>query len=77
MSWYAKSMGFIKAQKLANPQMTQKELRRHCSKNYPFSERSGFAYKAFLNAMRDEFGGAKRDPAPEKAGQSDFIGFGQ
>ena len=75
MSWYAKSMGFIKKMKMENPGMSPKELRRHCSKNYPFRERSGFAYKAFLNAMRDEFGRAKRDPAPEKAGQTDFIGW--
>ncbi len=75
-SWYAKAMGFIKEQKLKHPEMNRTQLRRHCSKNYPLEERAGYAYKAFLEAMRDEFGRARRDPEPERAGQTDFIGHG-
>lgn len=60
MSWYGEAMGFIKKQKIDNPEMPHDELRKHCSKNYPFGMKQGYAYKAFLEAMRDEFGSARR-----------------
>ncbi|WP_428242994.1 hypothetical protein [Gynuella sp.] len=55
-SWYQRSMSFIRQQKAEHPEMPHAELRKHCSKHYPFSERRGYAYKAFLHAMRDVFG---------------------
>ncbi|MCK5605855.1 hypothetical protein KAR91_28420 [Candidatus Pacearchaeota archaeon] len=69
MSWYAKSYAFIQQQKLDNPNMPHKELRRHCSKNYPFRERSGHAYKMFLKAMRDVFGATRKKKQPEGQGE--------
>ena len=62
MSWYAESYGWIRQQELENPELSRQELRKHCSKNYPFRERQGYAYKAFLNAMRDVFGATRRAP---------------
>lgn len=35
--------------------MTKDELRRWCSKNYPFEMRRGWAYKAWLKALRAYF----------------------
>ena len=70
MSWYAKSYGWIKAQQLENPELSHAEMRKHCSKNYPFCERSGYAYKAFLSAMCDVFGAARK-PQPTK--QKDML----
>lgn len=69
MSWYAEAYGWICQQKMDNPEMDHKSLRRHCSKNYPFRERSGYAYKAFLQAMCDHFGAAR---APKKTGQHEL-----
>tara|TARA_R110002072_G_scaffold238329_1_gene395715 strand:- start:50962 stop:51177 length:216 start_codon:yes stop_codon:yes gene_type:complete len=60
MSWYAESYGWIREQQLGNPELSRLELRKHCSKNYPFRERSGYAYKAFLKAMNDVFGATRR-----------------
>lgn len=60
MSWYAEAYGWISQQKLDHPEMSHDELRKHCSKNYPFCERKGWAYKAFLRAMRDHFGAARK-----------------
>jgi hypothetical protein len=54
------SMSWILKQEQENPEMTRDELRKHCSKNYPFSERKGYAYKAFRSAMSDKFGKRQR-----------------
>jgi hypothetical protein len=35
--------------------MTKAELRKWCSKNYPYYQRSGWAYKAWLKALRMYF----------------------
>ena len=59
MSWYAESYGWIKQQELKHPEMSRDDLRKHCSKNYPFAARKGYAYQAFLEAMRDVFGRAR------------------
>ena len=70
MSWYGESYGWIKLQELENPNLDRKELRKHCSKNYPFRERKGYAYKAFLEAMRDVFGAARK---PKPTAQKDML----
>lgn len=53
-----------------NPDMDKQELRKFCSKNYPFNERRGYAYKAFLEAMKDEFGAARK---PKPTSQIDML----
>lgn len=60
MTWYAEACAWIQQQKLLHPGMTHQEIRRHCSRNYPFHVRRGYAYKAFLRAMKDHFGAARR-----------------
>ena len=67
MSWYAQSYSWIKKQQIENKDMSKAELRKHCSKNYPYSQRSGYAYKAFLQAMRDVFGAARTQPNKRQA----------
>jgi len=64
-------MSFIKKQQIEHPEMTMPELKKHCSKNYPFHQRSGWAYKAWLSAMKDVFGRTKKAPAPP--GQGDLY----
>ncbi|SOD16030.1 hypothetical protein [Nitrosomonas ureae] len=56
MSWYTSTLLWIDEQKLKNPDMTLEELKKHCSKYYPFQGRYGSAYKGFLKAMRERFG---------------------
>jgi len=70
MSWYAESYGWIKLQQLENPELSMPDLRKYCSKNYPFAERKGYAYKAFLEAMRDVFGAARK---PKPTAQKDML----
>ncbi len=70
MSWYAESCGWINQQRMENPDLSHIELRKHCSKNYPFRERRGYAYKAFLQAMRDQFGRARK---PKPTAQLDIL----
>lgn len=72
MTWYAESYGWIKKQQLENPDLSREALRKHCSKNYPFCERRGYAYKAFLKAMRDIFG-ASRKPIKKQTTQQDML----
>ncbi len=72
MSWYTESHSWICAQKIKHPEFNHSEMRKHCSKNYPFSERSGYAYKAFLKAMRDHFGAAKK-PVKTNQGELSLI----
>lgn len=69
-SWYSKSLSFIKQQQIEHPELPHAEMRKHCSKNYPFRERSGFAYKSFLRAMCDVFGSTRRKVV---AGQPDIF----
>ena len=56
MTWYDNSLNFIQQQAIDHPDMDRSQLKQHCSKNYPFSQRRGSAYKGFLRAMRDVFG---------------------
>lgn len=69
MSWYARSYLWIKKQQMDNPELSHSEMRKFCSKNYPFEMRSGHAYKAFLQAMRDVFGAARK----AKTDQPDLL----
>lgn len=63
MSWYERSYGWIQQQQLEHPELSRDELRKHCSKNYPFHHRWGWAYKSWLKAMREYFGATRR-PKP-------------
>lgn len=55
MSWTDKSAEWLQEQIKAHPEMDRPTLRKWCSKNYPFYERSGWAYKAWLKALRAYF----------------------
>lgn len=55
MSWTDDSAEWLQVQIKAHPDMTRAELRRWCSKNYPWGMRSGWAYKAWLKALRSYF----------------------
>lgn len=59
LSWYEKSHWWIKEQQLINKNMNHTEIRKHCSNNYPFIQKSGSAYKGFLKAMRNIFGATR------------------
>lgn len=54
-SWTDDAAEWIAEQVKAHPDMPRAELRKWCSKNYPYAERSGWAYKAWLRAMRAYF----------------------
>lgn len=58
-TWYQKSLAFINKEAADNPNMTQVELKKHCSKNYPFEQRRGHACVAWLKAVKDYFSGNK------------------
>ncbi len=68
MSWYERSLAVIKKQRLKNPELSTPELKKFCSQHYPFAERTGCAYKAWLKAMRETFG--RTHPEPETNQQS-------
>ena len=55
MSWTDTSAAWLQEQIKAHPELDKKQLRTWCSKNYPFSQRSGRAYKAWCKAMRAYF----------------------
>jgi hypothetical protein len=55
MSWTTDSAEWLAEQVKAHPEMTKPELRRWCSKNYPYAQRSGWAYKAWTKALRAYF----------------------
>ncbi len=55
MSWTDASAEWLQEQIKAHPEMSKTELRRWCTKNYPFAARSGWAYKAWLKALRAYF----------------------
>jgi len=66
MTWYASSYGWISQQKQEHPDLNNREMRKHCSKNYPFAMRSGYAYKAWLEAMKDHFGATRKINNPHQ-----------
>ncbi len=55
MSWTDNSAEWLQEQIKTHPEMDKAELRKWCSKNYPYSMRRGWAYKAWLKAMRAYF----------------------
>lgn len=88
-SWTDHSAAWLNEQIKAHPEMSKAELRRWCSKNYPFDARSGWAYKAWLKALRAYFNpdapkpkkrrrtGDWSSPTPdelEQAGQQRLLG---
>lgn len=79
-SWSDDAAAWLQEAIKANPHMDKAELRKWCSKHYPYAQRSGWAYKAWLKAMRAYFNpqavrpvrGGKTQPSPaelEKRGQ--------
>ncbi len=54
-SWAENSAEWLQEQIKAHPEMDKKQLRAHCRKNYPYAERSGWAYKAWCKVMRAYF----------------------
>lgn len=66
-SWTDSSAEWLQEQIKAHPEMDKPTLRRWCSKNYPWHERSGWAYKAWLKAMRAYFNPEAVRP-PKRAG---------
>jgi hypothetical protein len=69
-TWRDAAERFIAEQREAHPELGRDELKKHCSKNYPFAHRRGWAYKAFLAAMRKQFGTRSKSMAAEKQGQA-------
>lgn len=54
-SWTDDSAAWLQEQVKAHPEMTKPELRKWCSANYPYDMRRGWAYKAWLKALRAYF----------------------
>lgn len=54
-SWTDDAAAWLQEQIKAHPEMTKPELRKWCSKKYPYAQRSGWAYKAWLKALRAYF----------------------
>lgn len=54
-SWTEHSAAWIAEQRKSHPDMTTQELEKLCRASYPFAMRSGWAYKAWLKAMRAYF----------------------
>ena len=73
VSWKVTSIKWINEQMNAHPEMDREALRKHCSKNYPYAQRSGWAYKSFLAAMKEVFGDRARKKRDERIGQSDMF----
>lgn len=82
MSWAEKSRRWFRQQEAENPEMSLDELKKHCTKNYPYFERKGWAYKAWLKARKEFFSGASpvrgRMPSPQSVNenQDDMFGGG-
>ncbi len=54
-SWTDRSAAWLAEQVKAHPELSRPELRKWCAKNYPFAQRQGWAYKAWLKALRAYF----------------------
>jgi hypothetical protein len=55
MSWSDESAAWLQQAIADHPGMSKAELRRWCRANYPFAERAGWAYKAWLKTLRAYF----------------------
>lgn len=73
MSWYETARKSILQTKIDHPAISRKELKELCSKNYPFAERKNHPYKAWLKAMKEEFGSQARLKQAQKNGQNDLF----
>jgi hypothetical protein len=54
-SWTDNSAAWIAEQVKAHPEMDKVALEKYCRANYPYYMRRGWAYKAWLKAMRAYF----------------------
>lgn len=54
-SWTEHSAAWIAEQRKSHPDMTMQELEKLCRTSYPYAMRKGWAYKAWLKAMRAYF----------------------
>jgi hypothetical protein len=84
MSWTDDSAEWLQKTIAAHPELTKDELRRYCSKHYPYAMRRGWAYKAWLRALRAYFDpqavrplrAGKREPSAselERQGQQRLL----
>lgn len=55
MSWSDESAAWLAKAIAEHPEMDKAQLRRWCRSNYPFAERTGWAYKAWLKTLRAYF----------------------
>jgi hypothetical protein len=69
-SWTDHSADWLQEQIKAHPEMDKKQLRVWCSKNYPYQMRRGWAYKAWLKALRAYF---NPQSVPHKVGNAPAI----
>lgn len=66
-SWTDDAAAWLQQQIKDHPEMSKDELRKWCSKNYPYSTRRGWAYKAWLKALRAYFN--PQAVRPKRAGK--------
>jgi hypothetical protein len=67
MSWSDESAAWL-AQAIADhPEMDSAQLRRWCRSNYPFGQRNGWAYKAWLKTLRTYFSKQAAPPVKQAA----------
>lgn len=55
MSWSNESAAWLAKAIADHPDMDKAQLRRWCRSNYPFAQRKGWAYKAWLKTLRAYF----------------------
>lgn len=58
-SWTDVSLDWIGRMRAQHSDLSAKELERLCRKSYPYEARRGWAYKAWLKAMRLSFRGGE------------------
>jgi hypothetical protein len=54
-SWTDRSLAWVVHMRAQHKDLSPKEQERICRKQYPFNQRKGWAYKAWLKAMRISF----------------------
>lgn len=59
-SRYKESLAHIRRVVMENPDLDEKETRRVVSDSYPYRERRGWCYKAWLRAVEALLGPSKR-----------------
>lgn len=73
-SWTDHWLQWIEDLEQKNPDLSPEELRKLCSREYPCWERSGWAYRSFLKALRHYFGDRAVPARAKAAGQADMFG---